>query len=84
MSLPATIRRRFKLDEPGAQVEITTREEDGVIELRPHVPIPVDQLWYWTPEWQAGERQADEQIANSEGLFFEDGESLLKWFAENR
>jgi hypothetical protein len=25
--------------------------------------IPADQRWFWTPEWQAGERQADEDLA---------------------
>ncbi|MDR1188704.1 MAG: AbrB/MazE/SpoVT family DNA-binding domain-containing protein [Bifidobacteriaceae bacterium] len=84
MSLPASIRRRFRLNEPGAQVEITTKEGSDVIELRPHLPIPVDQLWYWTPEWQAGEREAEEQIANGDTMFFEDGEALLNWLADNR
>ena len=25
--------------------------------------IPKDQLWFWTPEWQRKEREADEDIA---------------------
>lgn len=25
--------------------------------------VPDDQTWFWTPEWQAGERQADAEIA---------------------
>lgn len=24
--------------------------------------IPKDQLWWWTKEWQAGEREVDEDI----------------------
>ena len=27
------------------------------------VRIPRDQLWFWTPEWQRKEREADEDIA---------------------
>jgi antitoxin MazE len=27
------------------------------------VPIPRDQLWFWTREWQMKEREADEEIA---------------------
>jgi bifunctional DNA-binding transcriptional regulator/antitoxin component of YhaV-PrlF toxin-antitoxin module len=27
------------------------------------VPIPRDQLWFWSPEWQKKEREADEDIA---------------------
>ena len=26
-------------------------------------PIDPDQAWFWTPEWQGGEREADEEIA---------------------
>lgn len=25
--------------------------------------IPKDQAWFWTPEWQQKEREADEEIA---------------------
>jgi AbrB family looped-hinge helix DNA binding protein len=28
------------------------------------IPIPKDQLWYWTPEWQRKEREVDEEIAH--------------------
>ena len=38
-----------------------TNYEDR-IEFVPMAQIPRDQLWYWTPEWQAKERQADEDI----------------------
>jgi AbrB family looped-hinge helix DNA binding protein len=27
------------------------------------VPIPRDQLWFWTPEWQKKEQEANEDIA---------------------
>ena len=45
VALPAEVRRRLHLDQPGAQVEITERE-DGVLELRPSLPIPADQHWF--------------------------------------
>jgi bifunctional DNA-binding transcriptional regulator/antitoxin component of YhaV-PrlF toxin-antitoxin module len=34
VALPPTLRRRYHLDRPGAQVEVTERD-DGVLELRP-------------------------------------------------
>lgn len=61
VSLPVELRRRLNIDAAGAQLEITERE-DGVIELRPMVAVPADQAWFWTEEWQAGERQVDEDI----------------------
>ncbi|MFI5168549.1 MAG: AbrB/MazE/SpoVT family DNA-binding domain-containing protein [Thermoanaerobaculales bacterium] len=60
--LPAAVRRRHHLDQPGAQVEVVERE-DGVIELHPHVTVPADQAWFWTPDWQRGERRVDQHVA---------------------
>jgi bifunctional DNA-binding transcriptional regulator/antitoxin component of YhaV-PrlF toxin-antitoxin module len=40
LAIPPDVRRRFGLDRPGAQVELVERE-DGVIELRPHWPMPI-------------------------------------------
>ncbi len=62
INLPADIRRRLHLDEPGAQLEMSERE-DGVIELRPTLPVAADQRWFWTERWQAMEREADADIA---------------------
>ncbi|HEV2374865.1 MAG TPA: hypothetical protein VGS19_22240 [Streptosporangiaceae bacterium] len=33
---------------------------------RPHL-IPGDQAWFWAPEWQAKEAEADHEIANGGG-----------------
>lgn len=62
ITLPADLRRRHQLDEPGAQVLVRERE-DGVIELIPQSAIPADQRWFWTERWQEMEREADADIA---------------------
>ncbi len=61
VTLPAALRRKLHLDEKGSQVEVVERT-DGVIELRPLLAIPADEAWFWTPEWQAKEREAEEEI----------------------
>ncbi len=61
ITLPAELRRRLRLDEEGARLEIVERD-DGVVELRPSVVIPADQAWFWTERWQAMEREADDDI----------------------
>ena len=43
IALPPEVRKRYGLDVPGAQVEVVERD-DGVIELHPHVPLPVLHL----------------------------------------
>src|ERR1700724_3687609 len=65
VALPAEVRRRLHLDEPGAQVEITERD-DGVLELRPSLPIPADQRWFWTDRWQQREHEVDAHVAAGE------------------
>jgi hypothetical protein len=36
-----------------------------------HPPTDRSQAWLWTPEWQAGEREANEQACRGEGERFE-------------
>ncbi len=62
IALPVDLRRRLHLDEPGAQLQIVERE-DGTAELRPVLPVPADQRWFWSERWQAMEREVDEDIA---------------------
>ncbi|MDN5857798.1 MAG: AbrB/MazE/SpoVT family DNA-binding domain-containing protein [Pseudonocardia sp.] len=62
VALPAELRERLHLDEPGAQLEITERE-DGVLELRAALPVPADQAWFWTQHWQEREREVDAHIS---------------------
>lgn len=76
LALPPEVRRRLLLDAPGAQVEVTERE-DGVIELRPQVPVPSSQAWFWTEAWQAREREADADLTAGRVTSHPDGESFL-------
>jgi len=39
--------------------------------------IDPTQAWFWTPEWQAGEREADAEAAAGEGEFYEDTDALI-------
>lgn len=76
VALPAELRRKYRLDEPGAQIEITERE-DGVIELRPTLPVPVDEMWFWSEGHQAAERAAEEDLAAGRYRDFDDASSFL-------
>lgn len=40
-------------------------------------PIDPDQAWFWTPEWQAGEREADADIAAGRGTRYRSDEEFL-------
>jgi bifunctional DNA-binding transcriptional regulator/antitoxin component of YhaV-PrlF toxin-antitoxin module len=76
LALPADLRKRHHLDDPGAQVLVVERA-DGVIELHPLAPVPAGQRWFWTERWQRMEREADEDIAAGRVRSFEDVDDLL-------
>lgn len=61
LTLPAEVRAALRVGE-GDEVEFT-RHDDGTVTVRGLKTIPADQAWFWTADWQAGEREADEQIA---------------------
>jgi hypothetical protein len=57
-------------------LEIVERE-DGVIELRPTLPVPVDELWFWTEGHQAAEREAEEDLQAGRYRTFDDSKAFL-------
>jgi antitoxin MazE len=75
IAIPPALRRQFGLDRPGAQVEVV--ERDGEIVLRPHVPVPSDQAWFWSERWQKMERQADDDVAADKIASFENVDDFL-------
>lgn len=76
VALPAEVRVRMHLDEPGAQLEVTERE-DGVLELRAALPVPADQAWFWTQRWQEREREVDELLAAGQVTVHDDVDDFL-------
>ena len=52
--------------------------EDGKLIIIPVALIPKDQQWYWTDEWQEGEREADEDIKASRVKTFDNVDDLIK------
>lgn len=60
LTLPEEIRAAARLEDGDLfDAEIT---DDGIL-LRPRKVIDATQAWFWTPEWQAGEREADADSA---------------------
>ena len=76
VNFPTELRRRLCADTPGAQLEVTERE-DGVFEFRPVLPVPADQRWFWTERWQTMEREADADIAAGRVARFDSTEDFL-------
>ena len=74
ITLPQEIREAAHMPP---QTELTVEiAPDGSIVLRPlHDP---EQTWFWTEEWQAGEREADGQIANGDSTIYESEEEFSR------
>jgi len=73
-TIPAEIRRAARIDEGDVlEAEIV---EDGIM-LRVRKVIDASQAWFWTPEWQRGEREADADLAAGRSERFESDEEFL-------
>lgn len=75
LTIPEEIRTAARLEEGDLlEAELT---EDGIL-LRPQKVIDASQAWFWTPGWQAGEREADADAAAGRGESFDSDEELLR------
>lgn len=72
--IPDDIREAARLyDGEELEAEVTAV---GIL-LRTSQPLDPDQAWFWTKEWQAGEREADEEIRSGRGRVFYSEEEFL-------
>lgn len=74
LTLPAEIRAQLDLSE-GDQVSFDVAD-DHLIVTPVHL-VPKSQAWFWTPEWQAAEREADEDRAAGRVSQFESDAEFL-------
>lgn len=70
-TLPEDVIQRI---DTGCPVTFVVTKEQGRLELR---EINPEQAWFWTPEWQEGEREADAQLAAGEGTIYYSNEEFL-------
>lgn len=75
LTLPEEIRRALHIGE-GDELEFAVHD-DGTVTVRGFISIPTDQAWFFTPEWLAGEQEADEQIAAGHGRTFESADEMF-------
>jgi len=52
-------------------------QEDRSILLRPGRPVDADEAFFYTPEWQAAEREADEDIRLGRVYHFDNVEEAI-------
>ncbi len=40
-------------------------------------PVDPDQAWFWTPEWQRGEQEADAELAEGAGVVYRSTDDFI-------
>lgn len=80
ITLPPAVRAALYVNE-GDQLEFAV-DENGEVTVRGMRLIPADQAWYWTPEWQAKEREADADIAAGGGTVYHSETEFLESLRE--
>ncbi|HEX9520722.1 MAG TPA: AbrB/MazE/SpoVT family DNA-binding domain-containing protein [Streptosporangiaceae bacterium] len=75
VTLPPEVRAALHVAE-GDEVEFTVTESGDVV-LRGMTAVPADQRWFWTEQWQEGEREAAAQIAAGQTEVYTDAEAMF-------
>lgn len=86
-TLHGTLRDRGQITLPSAvrdALHVETGDEilfevtEGVVVLHAGTWVPRDQAWFWTPEWQAKEREAEELIRAGKTETADSAEEMFK------
>ncbi|GAC1406267.1 MAG: hypothetical protein NVSMB52_19830 [Chloroflexota bacterium] len=61
----------------GVEYVEVVRRPDGVIELRPQIPVDAAQPWFWSDRWQQMEQEADSDITSGRVRTYGDADAFL-------
>lgn len=75
VTIPKQIVRKLNL-KPGDKLEFSL--DDDKIIIKPVAIIDRSQAWFYTPEWQEGEKEVDSQIRKGKIHSAEDLDELYK------
>ncbi len=76
LTIPTAIREAVQLEE-GDPIEFEIVPEGILLRLDSKKDRDPSQAWFWTPEWQAGERQASADLAAGRSTRHETDEDFL-------
>lgn len=77
VTLPKEIRKKTNM-QPGDFVEVDL-DSEGHIVLTPKKLVDASQAYFWTPEWQAAEREAEEDIKSGRVKRFKSGAEAVEY-----
>jgi len=74
--IPEDVRKNIQL-KIGDTLEIV--EKDGVLILKPVIVIDKAQAYFWSVQWQAGEKKAEAAKKKGEFKEFKKASEAVKW-----
>jgi antitoxin MazE len=77
ISLPKKIMAALNL-KPGDEIEFQLKGNSVRLVPIRTIKVPREQAWFWTPEWQTKEMEAEEDLRSGEYKDFENVKDLLK------
>ncbi len=77
ITIPASIRKALRISV-GSIVDFDLKE--GEVIMKPKEMIDKDQSWFWTDEWQKGEKEVDESRRKKDTTSFDDVDEMKKHF----
>lgn len=76
VTLPSEVRAALHVEE-GDEIEFEVLDSGDVI-MHGLKMIPAAQAWFWTPSWQAGEREATDGIRAGTTRAFDNPDDMFK------
>ena len=77
VTIPAEIRKELSI-KIGTLVDFVV--EKGALVMHPKRLIDEDQAWFWTKEWQKGEKEAERSIRKGDVVKFNSVHEMKKHF----
>jgi AbrB family looped-hinge helix DNA binding protein len=77
VTIPASIREMLHV-QVGSLVDFIVQK--GQVILKPKTLVDEDQAWFWTNEWQQGEKEVERSKNKGEIIHFETVEQMKKHF----
>ena len=77
ISIPKKVMETMDL-QPGDEVEFQIEKNTARLIPIKTIKVPRDQAWFWTPEWQIKESEADQDISAGRYREFDKMKDLLK------
>ena len=74
--IPEDVRKKLHI-EVGDTLEI--EEKGGVLVIKPVMVIDKSQAYFWTDEWQKGEKDAEKAKKEGEFKEFKKAKEAVKW-----